>query len=99
MRDLRYVGCSGVVGAFIFLLAHAPCFSVAFLLAVALVIDIILAIRGEETITQMVRAKIDKPYNLGLLLGLLGITWWITGPVIALPMIVGAVLGHILGDF
>jgi hypothetical protein len=98
--SVRLIGVLAIVVAFVMVLFGNLLTSVVWL-AAALAADLFLIImdKDAETITQMIQGFITKPLNMVLLIAMLVIAWWVGGPVIAAPMLVGAVLGHILGRF
>lgn len=57
--------------------------------------DLYLVFKKQKTISQRIHAMFPKWTDIGIMVGLLVLTWWIGGITLFVPVMSGVIIGHL----
>jgi hypothetical protein len=91
---LQKTGAGMLIAALVLTWLRLDWFAV-FALAAVGVLDLYLLKMRKATISEWVRGRFPRSMDIGLTIALLATTWWM-GPPTFLPVMLGAIIGHLL---
>ena len=94
MKKLAIFGAGLLLLALILTWLKMTWFALGTLILVG-AIDIILVVLKEDTISQWLHRQFPKAWDMVILIGLLVYTWIVFGATGFVPVLIGAIAGHI----
>ena len=96
-KYLPQIGAAFIAAAFVLTYMKETNYALLTLL-IAGIIDLFLEIKFKDlpTISQWIHTLFPKAVDVGIVIGLLAITWWLFGGAVGfLPVCLGVIIGHL----
>ena len=99
MRQLaQKIGAGFLLGALVVAFMGQPWTALAILLGVG-ILDIVLVMKDKDTISNWIHELFDTRIDKFIIIGFLVYVYFTFGPVAFLPYCIGAIIGHLFGDW
>jgi hypothetical protein len=97
MKYLAEIGAGLIAVSFVLMGMGKHEYALGSLVVVG-ILDLILSYKDRETITQWIHSLFLRQIDVGIMIGLLVLTWWLMGGgegTTFLPILMGCIIGHL----